>query len=413
MRLLIFFILIFLLISCRSENNNIEQIISEESVTNFFYRISPAGENSSLPRLYCNGEDLFMSWIEKKDTVSILKYAVFSNDQWNDPVEIISGSDWFVNWADFPSIAENKGSILTSYLQKSATGTYTYDIKLNLFSKRTNSWKKNFILHDDGTKSEHGFVSILPWNDDRFFVAWLDGRNTIENHNSLKMGNKGMTIRGAFVNSDGLIIDDTELDPLTCDCCQTDAAITNEGIILAYRDRSINEIRDISIVRFHSKNGWSDPQIVGDDNWKIAGCPVNGPSIDAYGNNIVIAWFTAVNENPSVKVAFSDDGGKSFGSPWRVDKGNAIGRVDVEIIDGDNALIVWMEPKNDDTLIQLMQVSSDGTVGLPITIAKTHADRASGFPQLEIVGKEAYVVWTSLENQTTNIKMASVRLKDL
>ena len=51
-----------------------------------------------------------------------------------------------MNWADFPAIAENNGSILTNVLQKSAEGTYTYDIRLQLFSKQKNTWKKAFSI---------------------------------------------------------------------------------------------------------------------------------------------------------------------------------------------------------------------------------------------------------------------------
>ncbi|HAT63429.1 MAG TPA: hypothetical protein DCS66_02355, partial [Flavobacteriaceae bacterium] len=81
---------------------------------------NPSAENSSLPRLFSNGEELFLSWVSKKDSLSILNYSKYSNGVWSPSEEIISGADWFVNWADFPQIAENNGNILTSYLQKSA-----------------------------------------------------------------------------------------------------------------------------------------------------------------------------------------------------------------------------------------------------------------------------------------------------
>ena len=36
-----------------------------------------------------------------------------------------------------------------------------------------------------------------------------------------------------------------EIDARVCDCCQTDAAMTSEGAVLIYRDRSDDEIRDL------------------------------------------------------------------------------------------------------------------------------------------------------------------------
>ena len=116
-----------------------------------------------------------------------------------NPFEIIKGEDWFVNWADFPTIAENNGNLLAHYLPKSEDGIYTYDIYLKLFNKKNNLWQDAFILHNDDTKSEHGFVTMLPYKNDSFFVTWLDGRNTSGDHNH--HGDGAMTIRAAEIFS--------------------------------------------------------------------------------------------------------------------------------------------------------------------------------------------------------------------
>lgn len=161
-------LLSIILLSCKSEIKKTNPIVSEVVETTIQQLSSPANSYSSLPRLYGKGKKLLMSWVEKQDTVAILKYASFKNDAWSVPVEINRGTDWFVNWADYPAIAENNGNILTNILQKSANGKYTYDIKLDLFSKETNNWNNNFLLNLDGKKSEHGFVSILPIEEDSF-----------------------------------------------------------------------------------------------------------------------------------------------------------------------------------------------------------------------------------------------------
>ena len=114
----------------------------------------------------------------------------------------------------------------------SAEGTYTYDIRIKLFNKQENTWKKDFILHNDSTKSEHGFVTMLPYKENSFFITWLDGRNTTIVHGHDDHGAGAMTVRAASITSKGEIIDDKELDGKTCDCCQTSAAITNNGPIV-------------------------------------------------------------------------------------------------------------------------------------------------------------------------------------
>ena len=103
--------------------------------------------------------------------------------------------------------------------------------------------------------------------------------------------------------------DEAVLDTRVCDCCQTSAAMTAEGPVVVYRDRSEGELRDISIARL--RNGeWSEPRTVFRDGWEISGCPVNGP-VDRRrsGRRLAVAWFTAANDMSRVKLAFSDDAG--------------------------------------------------------------------------------------------------------
>ena len=401
-------LLLLLIVSCKSETRKIVPEILTMGSQTFE---NPVIGNSSLPRLFSNSNKLFLSWIEKKDTVSTLNFSIFENEKWSPTEAVISGSDWFTNWADFPAIAATpNGNILTSFLQKSASGTYTYDVKLNLYNAETNSWKKNFILHNDGTKSEHGFVSIRPYAGNSFLVVWLDGRETAGKEH----GGGQMTLRAAIVFEDGTIDYDTLLDERICDCCQTGVAIgPNDEIIAAYRDRSEDEIRDISTVRWQMDRGWSKPRTVGNDNWKIAGCPVNGPSIDAFGNNLAIAWFTAAEESPKVQVAFSKDIGETFGLPIRIDNGDALGRVDIAMVSDNSAIICWMENQGDDTLIQVMKIESNGSKGTPVTISKTSSERASGFPQIEVLGGKLYAAWTHIDGDISTIQTAIVPLNSL
>ena len=402
-------IMISLLVSCKTETSKSEPAVLVNNRHTAIIEIkNPSLINSSLPRLFSNGEDLLMSWIQNKDSIASLKYSKFNGINWTAPTEIISGSDWFVNWADFPAIADNNGSILTNILKKSAEGTYTYDIHLQLYSKQKNTWKNNILLNQDGIKSEHGFVSMLPYNNDSFFVTWLDGRTLV----GVPKENEQMTLRAAFIDAEGEISNDILLDDKTCECCNTAATMTSNGPIVAYRDRSDTEIRDISIVRFVNGN-WTAPKNVYQDHWEIPGCPVNGPAIDSFNDAVALAWFTAENDNPRIQVSFSENQGETFGLQYRVDNGNAIGRVDVVMIDQNNAVVSWMEPDGIDTLIQILKVSSNGEKNIPITITKTRSERSSGFPQLELVGDRLYVAWTSLEDKKPAIKIVTVLASDL
>ncbi|MDX1617486.1 MAG: hypothetical protein R3224_01785, partial [Balneolaceae bacterium] len=72
---------------------------------------SPAGPTSRLPYLAADDSGrVYMSWVERAGPSEVaLKYSRLSGDMWSEPSVISTGSDWFVNWADFPSIAVQNG----------------------------------------------------------------------------------------------------------------------------------------------------------------------------------------------------------------------------------------------------------------------------------------------------------------
>jgi len=390
------FSMLFVLTGCAEEPKKEEPLVQTVD--------SPTGTGSALPFLFSDSDNLLLSWVEPaRDSLMVLKYSFWEEQQWGRPKEIIKASDWFVNWADFPAIAENEGNLLTHVLKKSSEGTYSYDIKLNLKKEGAEHWQTNLPLHADNTPTEHGFVTTLPFGKG-FFVTWLDGRNTIEDSE----GNRGaMTIRAAEVASDGSISNEMELDARTCDCCQTTAAITENGPVVIYRDRSEEEIRDINIVR-KVAGEWTAPKAIHDDGWKIKGCPVNGPKATALGNHLAVAWFTAGNEKPMVNLVFSKDGGATFEAPIRIDEANAMGRVDILLLDAQNAIVSWMETNEGEALIKAVRVNRDGTKGEVRIIAQLDASRKTGFPQMELTGDKVHFAWTDVADEKTAVRTAFV-----
>ena len=238
---------------------------------------NPTKVNSSLPRLYTdNIGTVFMSWVEKDGKNTKLFYSKYMNDSWSDIELIEESEDWFVNWADFPSIiAYNQKPMATHWLHKVPGNTYSYNIEVSTFN---NNFQKPFVLHKDGTNTEHGFVSMTPLSDSTFFATWLDGRNTAGGNSEHINLSTAMTLRGAELNINGEFISEIELDNSVCDCCNTAVAKTKNGLIAVYRNRTENEVRDIYVKK--EKNGvWLDAKPIHEDNWEIAACPVNGPQL--------------------------------------------------------------------------------------------------------------------------------------
>jgi hypothetical protein len=399
-KLLPFFVFLIAFISCTDEGS--ERKPAGDSGLKLL--ASPATDSCAEPFLFSdkNGS-VYLSWIEKNGKQSSLRFSKLSHDEWSAPVTIASGNNWFVNWADYPVLCTDGGNnMIAHFLAKSDTAKFTYDIKLVSSSDSGRSWSSSKIVHDDGKKAEHGFVSIALW-DDKFFIAWLDGRNTMmEGDAGGHEGHHGqMTIRGAILAKNGSKENEWELDNRVCDCCQTSAAVTENGPVVVYRDRSEEEIRDISLVRY--VNGrWTAPQIIFPDRWKITGCPVNGPRIDAKGNNLAIAWFSMADKNGQVNLIFSEDGGGTLKKPVRIDEGKPIGRVDVVMLDSATAMVSWMEGAT----IKARKVHADGTTEPSIIIAHSSESRSGGFPQMTRSGNSLFFAWTDTKDKT--IKVASL-----
>jgi hypothetical protein len=358
---------------------------------------TPAGIGSAEPFLFTDERgQAYLSWVENAASVSSLKYSRLDKGKWSEPILIASGKNWFINWADYPMLVENKNNYAAHFLEKSGDDTFAYNVKL-CTSANGNKWSTPFIIHDDGKQAEHGFVSLLPYGDN-FLVVWLDGRNAVmEGTNVNHHGGHGeMTLRAAVISLEGTKLNEWQLDNKTCDCCQTSAVLTNNGPVILYRDRSDEELRDIAIVRLQHDSVWSQPASVYTDNWKIAGCPVNGPRADAIGNSLAIAWFTAASNQPTVKVIFSSNGGETFGNPIQVNTGNTIGRVDVVMLDERAAVVSWIEA----AAIKAMRINSDGSKGNAVTIASTSEARSSGFPQMTKADNNLVFAWTDDAQQT-------------
>ena len=371
---------------------------------------TPARPGSAEPNLALgNGGRVYLSWIElTADSSHQLRFAALDGKQFGEARAIATGAkgDWFVNWADFPSmLALNNNQLIAHWLQRSGMGRYAYGVRVARSNDGGRTWSKAVTPHNDNSESEHGFVSLFRVGNE-VGIAWLDGRKHAVAKNEK---DAEMSVRFTSLTNRNTTGADTEVDPRVCDCCQTSAAVTSKGPVLVYRDRNDKEVRDIAIVRY-SKGRWSEPRLVHRDNWVIAACPVNGPSVSAQGSRVAVAWFTAANEQARVHVAFSRNAGDSFGAPIRVDDGNPAGRVDIQYLGDNSALVSWIERAGNGAEVRVRRVHSDGRKGPAKVIATSSAERASGFPHMIWRGKDVVLAWTE-PGRPAQVKAALLELK--
>ena len=354
----------------------------------------PAGAGSAEPNLSMDSDGrVLLSWIEPVDEDrDRLRFAVLEPDgvEWSSPETVAEGDDWFVNWADYPSLISLPGGRMAAHwLAKTGPEWYEYAVNIALSDDGGRNWSDPITPHSDGTETEHGFVPMLPTADGSVSAVWLDGRQTADPDGG------AMSLRHALIRPDGSVHAETLLDDRICDCCHTAAAAVPGGQLLVYRDRSAEEIRDISILSYRD-GVWSEPRALSKDGWEIYGCPVNGPSISASDETVAVSWFTGANDGPAVWLVLSNDAGETFGSPIRIDDGRPLGRIEVLTL-SSSAFVVWMEQTDDGAEIRLKQVDQ-GTVTGFWTVANTSEERSSGFPQLAGDSERLVLAWTETGN---------------
>jgi hypothetical protein len=273
------------------------------------------------------------------------------------------------------------------------------------------TWSEPFVPHQDGTPTEHGFVSLFPWQGD-VGALWLDGRKTQAEGDEHAHGG-GMTLRAAAIDSHLAPLNKTEVDGLVCDCCQTDVAIAASGPVAVYRNRTDEEIRDIYVTRALDGD-WTEGVPVADDGWEISGCPVNGPAIAANGEYLGVAWFTAANGETKVRFARSLDSGATFGEPIDIATDRPIGRVATVLLADGSALVSWLRSAEGTAgEVCVRSVSPTGVMGPVRVIATTAAGRMSGFPQMVSTADDVVFAWTDVSDAGTRLISAVVGLKGL
>jgi prepilin-type processing-associated H-X9-DG protein len=353
---------------------------------------SPATGDTFEPQLTMSDRGVILSWVERAGKTSRLKFAERTDDGWTTPIEVASGDDWFLSYADVPAVHRMpNGTLLATWQQQTDEFIEATNLRLTYSTDGGKTWSPSFLPHDDVQKVQHGFPTFVDAPGGGVNVLWLDGRNTaydFDNPNKAAMQLRAATFDGGWKKTA-----DLEVDPRVCECCPTTAVMTADGILAAYRDRSEKEVRDIAVSRF--ENGkWSAPVHVHADNWEIEACPVNGPMLAANGRNVVVAWFTAVSGQGQAFAAFSNDAGRTWGAPIRLDDAASIGRVGLTMLEDGSAIATWVEVEARRGQFRARRIEPSGAKSAPITIAAVAGTPSSGYPRVALRGNELLFAWT-------------------
>ena len=358
---------------------------------------NPAPTGSAQPALAVgrNGR-AWMSWLEARAGGShAFVVAVRDTGGWSAPRVVAEGESLLANWADVPVVAEGRdGTLAAAWLVR---GVHGYSIRVATSHDDGATWTRPVSPHTDGTDTEHGFVSWIV-EPDSMSLVWLDGRQYALADSTKRV----MQLAWTGLRADGTTHRELFLDEKICDCCQTSAVVTGTTTLVAYRNRTDAEIRDIHVQRIANRVVFPGAP-VHRDNWHFAGCPVNGPSLAARGASVAVAWFTAAGDTARVRLAWSRDTGMTWGPAVEVHErsgregatGRPEGRVQVVLTPGGDALVAWVEVREGASVLVARRIGADGSKGAPVEVTRVaNGKRAAGFAKMVALDSAALVAWT-------------------
>ncbi|MGH9139749.1 MAG: sialidase family protein [Vicinamibacterales bacterium] len=369
---------------------------------------SPAGDGTAQPQLTESKDGVILSWLENASSQTALKFSERTASGWTQPRLVSFGDNFVTNYADIPSVVRlSDGTLVAHWMQMNGTSASGYDLRLARSTDDGRTWSAPFSPHHDGTMTQHGFASLFETNGG-LGVVWLDGRAMKPGVGADDDGSGDMGLRAAHFDRAWNQLSEDAVDRRVCECCPTATAVSVDGPIVAYRNRSADEVRDIYVSRF-TGDAWTVPARVHDDGWTIDGCPINGPVISAVGRDVAIAWFTAPKDEGHALVAFSKDGGRTYSRPVQVDDAGSLGRVDVAQLADGTAVVGWIEAGAGRTTYRVRRIERGGERSPAVTISDLGAARNNGYPRLARHGQELIFAWTGSKDRL-RVETASARL---
>jgi hypothetical protein len=134
------------------------------------------------------------------------------------------------------------------------------------------NWIKRGKVNDAADVCKEGFLSVSA-KEDSLYAIWLDLR-----------GNSKNKIAGALSADGGKTWSKNKIiyqspDGSVCECCKPSVAFGKNGINIMFRN-NLDGNRDLYLIQSHdSGKSFSAAIKLGEGNWKLNGCPMDGGSI--------------------------------------------------------------------------------------------------------------------------------------
>jgi hypothetical protein len=242
------------------------------------------------------------------------------------------------------------------------------------------------------------------------YAVWLDGRQAGRGTLSVYLARSDD--RGATFGPN------IEVAKLACPCCRPTLAFGANGAVhVAWRKVFDGNIRDIVVSTSRDRGlTFGEPARVAVDNWKIAGCPHSGPVIASAGPRIYVAWFSQGSKSDGgVRLAWSDDGGTTFGLPFLVSQGVLDANHPALAIADDGRVVVAFEGRGASQgenwkPLQVFLVELGRNAEPPVPVPIPALASSVSYPSLAVDGaRRVFLAWTESGQEIERVCLARGR----
>lgn len=287
-----------------------------------------------------------LAWMEERgDARSILFARSPQAGQPVGPAVVVNRPQESPYWRqEAPALDTSGDTIFISWAMTHPRATpekpFSSELRLSRSVDGGRTFEPSVLINDDDSVANHSFDGLHAAPDGHVYLSWIDPRD----------GKKDPATYAAYSADGGkTITKNVKIDEDTCVCCRTSIARGPDGTLyVAWRKILNGDVRETVVAR--STDGghtWSQPVIVGHDEWRYQGCPHRPASIEVDARNrVYVVWYTEGNdETPAIYLAYSDDGARTFSTKRQLNrsKGTFPDHPHMAVDPAGRVVVVWEE----------------------------------------------------------------------